>query len=36
MFQGKLVEIGPTESLFNDPQHPYTKNLFMRDSSRRP
>lgn len=27
MFQGKLVEIGPTESLFNDPQHPYTKNL---------
>lgn len=27
MHQGKLVETAPTEKLFSDPQHPYTKAL---------
>jgi peptide/nickel transport system ATP-binding protein len=27
LYQGKIVESGPTESLFHDPQHPYTKKL---------
>uniref|UniRef100_B8HTX3 ABC transporter related n=1 Tax=Cyanothece sp. (strain PCC 7425 / ATCC 29141) TaxID=395961 RepID=B8HTX3_CYAP4 len=27
MQQGKIVEIGPTEQLFTQPQHPYTKTL---------
>ena len=27
MYHGKLVEVGPTESLFANPQHPYTKAL---------
>ncbi len=27
MYRGKLVELAPTESLFADPQHPYTKAL---------
>ncbi len=27
MYLGKIVEIGPTESLFDDPRHPYTKAL---------
>jgi len=27
MYLGKLVERGPTESLFSDPQHPYTEAL---------
>ncbi len=27
MYFGKLVEFGPTEALFNDPRHPYTKAL---------
>ena len=24
MFQGKLVEVGPTEQIFCSPKHPYT------------
>jgi ABC-type oligopeptide transport system ATPase subunit len=27
MYQGKLVEIGPTEAIFEQPQHPYTRRL---------
>ncbi len=27
MYLGKLVEYGPTEAVFNDPRHPYTKAL---------
>ena len=27
MYHGKLVEVAPTERLFADPQHPYTKAL---------
>lgn len=27
MFQGKLVELAPTDALFENPQHPYTKKL---------
>lgn len=27
MYLGELVEIGPTEALFTDPQHPYTRAL---------
>ncbi|MGQ4495749.1 ABC transporter ATP-binding protein [Dermabacteraceae bacterium P13101] len=27
MYLGKIVEIGDTNSVFNDPQHPYTKAL---------
>ncbi len=27
MYQGKLVELAPTQQLFDDPQHPYTKKL---------
>ncbi|MBC7876446.1 MAG: ATP-binding cassette domain-containing protein [Anaerolineales bacterium] len=28
MYLGKLVELGPSEDVFNDPLHPYTKALF--------
>ena len=27
MYLGEFVEVGPTEELFSDPQHPYTKAL---------
>ena len=27
IFQGELVEVGPTEKVINDPKHPYTKML---------
>jgi peptide/nickel transport system ATP-binding protein len=27
MYAGKLVELGPTEAIFNDPRHPYTQLL---------
>ena len=27
MYQGKIVEYGETEDVFNNPQHPYTKSL---------
>jgi oligopeptide/dipeptide ABC transporter ATP-binding protein len=28
MYLGKVVELGPSEDVFNDPLHPYTKALF--------
>ncbi|PPE04875.1 oligopeptide ABC transporter ATP-binding protein [Entomoplasma ellychniae] len=27
IFNGKLLELGPKEEIFNDPKHPYTKTL---------
>jgi oligopeptide/dipeptide ABC transporter ATP-binding protein len=27
MYLGRIVEIGPTEAIFSDPQHPYTRSL---------
>jgi oligopeptide/dipeptide ABC transporter ATP-binding protein len=27
MYLGRIVELGPTEAIFADPQHPYTKGL---------
>jgi peptide/nickel transport system ATP-binding protein len=27
MYAGELVELGPTEDIFEDPLHPYTKGL---------
>ena len=27
MYAGQMIEIGPTEEIFNNPQHPYTKML---------
>jgi len=29
MYAGNMVEVAPTEELFSDPLHPYTRNLFM-------
>ena len=28
MYLGEIVEIGPREEIFGNPQHPYTKRLF--------
>ncbi len=28
MYAGNMVEVAPTEELFSDPLHPYTRNLF--------
>jgi peptide/nickel transport system ATP-binding protein len=28
MYAGEIVEIGPTDSLYHDPRHPYTRLLF--------
>jgi peptide/nickel transport system ATP-binding protein len=27
MLRGRLVEIAPTEAIFSDPRHPYTRSL---------
>ena len=27
MYQGQLVEVAPTEAIFSNPQHAYTKRL---------
>ncbi|WP_341272789.1 hypothetical protein [Xylanimonas ulmi] len=27
MYRGKVVEVGPTEQIFTDPQHEYTRAL---------
>jgi len=27
MYFGRIVELGPTESIFSDPKHPYTRRL---------
>jgi len=29
MYQGKVVELAPTEEIFNNPRHPYTKELLL-------
>ncbi len=29
MYQGKIVELAPTEEIFNNPRHPYTKELLL-------
>jgi len=27
MYKGKIVELAPCEEIFNNPQHPYTREL---------
>ncbi|MEM9971512.1 MAG: oligopeptide/dipeptide ABC transporter ATP-binding protein, partial [Pseudomonadota bacterium] len=27
MYLGRIVELGPRQAIFEDPQHPYTKSL---------
>ena len=34
MYLGRVVEIGPTEEIFANPRHPYTKALLARSPSR--
>jgi len=29
MYKGKIVELAPTEAIFNSPRHPYTKELLL-------
>lgn len=29
MYKGKIVELAPTEEIFNSPRHPYTKELLL-------
>lgn len=36
MYMGEVVEAGPTEQLFSDPQHPYTQKLISAIPSARP
>ncbi|HDZ74709.1 MAG TPA: ABC transporter ATP-binding protein [Aurantimonas coralicida] len=36
MYQGKIVEEGPTERIFADPQHAYTKHLLAAEPKGRP
>ena len=36
MTKGEIVEAGPTETIFTDPQHPYTKHLLAAEPSGRP
>ena len=36
MYLGRIVEIGPTEEIFADPKHPYTKALLQGDPRARP
>ena len=32
MYLGRIVEVAPTEQLFSDPRHPYTRGLLAADS----
>ncbi len=36
MNDGEIVEAGPTEAIFADPQHPYTKMLLSAEATGRP
>ena len=36
MTKGEIVEAGPTEAIFTDPQHPYTKHLLAAEPTGRP
>ena len=36
MTRGEIVEAGPTERIFTDPQHPYTKHLLAAEPTGRP
>ena len=36
MLRGRIVEIGPTEAIFEDPRHPYTRSLLSVGAGARP